>query len=371
MKRIYSLDVLRGLAIFIMVFVDAPPGGIAYPIFIHAPWEGLTFADFAFPGFVFTMGLSAAVSLARRNPSTKKIFRRAAILFAIGIVFNILPSIFAWLIRDDFTGANLYAGTIEHLRIFGILQRLALIYAFGVLLARTIRNDLGIFIAAFALLIFSSLGFHVYAPDNPFDQTHNISRAVDLIFPGENRIYWSTHDPEGLYGTIASTASFLFGFLAGKVILDSAALRDKLFLLAVGSLILLVAGSVWSSFDIVAKEIWTAPFALITSGVEVFLLAALIRLLDARPNAKRFFQPLAAVGMNPLFFFLLPNIALVFISSFPSPAEGMDLYVWFFISTFSHLISPEFGSMIFCLLWCLLWLPIAEVLYKMKVTIKI
>lgn len=371
MKRIYSLDVLRGLAIFIMVFVDAPPGGIAYPIFIHAPWEGLTFADFAFPGFVFTMGLSAAVSLARRKPSTKRILKRAAILFAIGIVFNMLPSIFAWLILDDFTGANLYAGTIENLRIFGILQRLALVYAFGLLLARTIRNDLGLFLVAFALLIVSSIGFHVYAPDNPFDQAHNLSRAVDLIFPGANHIYWPTHDSEGLYGTLASTASFLFGFLAGKVLLDRAALRDKLFLLAVAGVILLIAGGAWSIVDIVAKEIWTAPFALITSGVEVLLLVVLIKFLDARPNAKRFFQPLAAVGMNPLFFFLLTNVGLILLNTIPSPAEGMSFYVWFFISTFNHLITPEFGSMLFCLLWCLLWLPIAQILYKMKVTIKI
>ena len=371
MKRIYSLDVLRGLAIFIMVFVDAPPGGIAYPIFIHAPWEGLTFADFAFPGFVFTMGISAAVSISKRTPSTKKILKRAAILFAIGIVFNMLPSVFAWLIRDDFTSANLYADITDYLRVFGILQRLALTYAFGLLLARAIRNELGILIAAFALLIISSLGFHVYAPDNPFDPTHNISHAVDLIFPGANHIYTPTHDPEGLYGTIASTASFLFGFLAGKILLDNAALRDKLFLLSVASVILLGAGGVWSSIDIIAKNLWTAPFALITSGVEVSLLVALIKFLDARPNAKRFFQPLAAVGMNPLFFFLLTNIGLMLLYTIPSPAEGMSFYVWIFQCTFSHLITPEFGSMIFCLLWCVLWLPIAELLCKMNVTIKI
>ena len=371
MKRIYLLDVLRGLAIFIMVFVDAPPGGIAYPIFIHAPWEGLTFADFAFPGFVFTMGLSAAVSMSRREPSTRKILKRAAILFAIGILFNTLPFIFAWLILDDFTGAIFYERAIEHLRFFGILQRLALTYAFGLLLARAIRNDLGVLLAAFALLIVSSIGFHVYAPDNPFDQAHNISRAVDYILPGVNHIYEPTIDPEGLYGTLASTASFLLGFLAGKVLLDNAALRDKLFLLAVGSLILLIAGNVWSSIDIVSKILWTAPFALITSGVEVVLLIALIRLLDARPNSKRFFQPLAAVGMNSLFFFLLTNVGLILLNTIPSPNEGMEFYVWFFISTFSHLITPEFGSMIFCLLWCMLWLPIAQILYRMNVTIKI
>ena len=200
MKRIYSLDVLRGVAIMIMVFVDAPPG-VAYPIFIHAPWEGLTFADFAFPGFVFAMGVSAAVSTAKREPSIKKILKRVATLFAVGLIFNTIPFIFAWLIRPEFTAANFYSGAIEHMRFFGILQRLALTYALGMLIVRFIRNDLGILIAAFAMLIVSSAGFHLYAPDNPFAEAHNISRTVDYLF-GANHIYLPSHDPEGLYGSV-------------------------------------------------------------------------------------------------------------------------------------------------------------------------
>jgi len=377
MKRIYSLDVLRGLAIFIMVFVDAPPAGVAYPIFIHAAWEGLTFADFAFPGFVFAMGLSAAVSMSKRKPSTKKILKRAAILFAIGILFNMLPLIFAWLIRDDFTGSNFIA-SIEHLRFFGILQRLALTYAFGMLIVLAVEQrvtyvrELYPFKAAFALLIISSIGFHVYAPDNPFDQAHNLSQAVDYILPGVNHIYEPTHDPEGLYGTIASTASFLFGFFEGRIIIKgNSPTNEKVTVLVAAAVILFIAGSLWSIVDIIAKKLWTAPFALITSGVEIFLLATLIYLFDKLPRSKKFFQPLCAVGMNPLFFFLLTNIALMFLYTIPSPVEGMSLYVWIFQCTFSHLLTPEFGSMIFCLLWCVLWLPIAEILYKMNITIKI
>lgn len=369
MKRIYALDVLRGLAIFIMVFVDAPPS-IAYPIFIHAPWEGLTFADFAFPGFVFTMGLSAAVSMSKHKPSTKKILKRAALLFAIGILFNTLPFVFAWLIRNDFTSALFYERAIEHLRVFGILQRLALTYALGMLIVQMIRNDFGIICAAFSLLIVSSIGFHVYAPDNPFNQAHNLSRAVDYIFPGVNHIYEPTHDPEGLYGTIASAASFLIGFFGGRVVIkNNSSTREKVMRLLTAAVILLIAGSLWSIFDIIAKKLWTAPFALITSGVEALLLAMLINLFDKVPSYKRFFQPLCAVGMNPLFFFLLTNIALMLL--YTIPVEGTSLYIWIFQSTFSHLINPQFGSMIFCLLWCSIWLPIAELLCRMKVTIKI
>ena len=120
MQRIYSLDVLRGLAICIMIFVDAPPVlEEIYPVFVHANWEGLTFADLAFPGFVFTMGMSAAVSMSRRQPSTKKILRRVTILFALGFFLNVLPIIC--------TGGNFF-----DVRLFGVLQRLALTYALGI-----------------------------------------------------------------------------------------------------------------------------------------------------------------------------------------------------------------------------------------------
>ena len=128
MKRIDSLDALRGLAILIMIFVDAPPN-IAYPFFVHAQWEGLTFADLAFPGFVFTMGASAAISMLKRKPSRQKILKRSAILFGLGILFNTLPFIFAYFLWNNFTGADFYENAIARIRIFGILQRLALTYA--------------------------------------------------------------------------------------------------------------------------------------------------------------------------------------------------------------------------------------------------
>ena len=57
-KRIWSLDVLRGVAIAIMLFLDAPPDNI-YPILMHAPWEGLTVPDIALPMFAFAMGAGA------------------------------------------------------------------------------------------------------------------------------------------------------------------------------------------------------------------------------------------------------------------------------------------------------------------------
>ena len=49
-KRNFILDVFRGLAVVLMMVVDAIPDFQAvYPTLTHAPWEGLNVADLAFP----------------------------------------------------------------------------------------------------------------------------------------------------------------------------------------------------------------------------------------------------------------------------------------------------------------------------------
>ena len=354
-KRIYSLDVLRGTAIAIMLFLDAPPDDI-FTWLEHAPWSGLTIADLAFPLFAFAMGTSAAISMSRREPSTRKILRRVGVLFAIGIFLNLLPSICAGKISFD------------HLRLFGVLQRLALTYALGIFIVKIFRREFGILIAAGALLIFSSTGFQLYSPENPFDETHNLSGAVDLIFPGANHIYTPTHDPEGLYGTLAGTASVLFGFLAGKILLDNSTTRDKIFLLTAAGVAMLIAGGLWTNFDIVSKKLWTAPFALINAGIDLIFLALLVKFVDNSP-VKKFSQPFGALGKNPLFFFVANNVVLTIL--FAIPCGDTNFYLWLYQHTTQGILSPEFGATLFCVLWGLLWLIPAEIFCRMNVTIKI
>ena len=364
-KRIWSLDMLRGVAIAIMLFLDAPPEKI-YSILEHAPWAGLTVPDVALPMFAFAMGAGAAISMSRREPSPRRILQRSALMFAVGVFLNVFMPLIAWLTLDEYTAQNFFDAAIVHGRLFGVIQRLAVTYALGIFIARALRSDVGIFIAALALLIVSSVGFHVFAPDNPFDEAHNISRAVDYLFPGANHIYTPTHDPEGLYGCLAGTASVLFGFLAGKVLIDNAAARDKVLILGAAGALLLIAGGVWSAFDIVSKKLWTAPFALINAGGDLLLLA-LFTQFDAA--AKKFLHPLGALGTNPLFFFVANNVVLMILFMLPDARGGV--YLWLYEHTTQGLLAPEFGATLFCAAWCLLWLPLAELFYRMRITIKL
>ena len=369
-KRIYSLDVLRGVAISIMLFLDGPPDKI-FSILEHPQWAGLTVPDVALPMFAFAMGAGAAISMSRREPSTKKILKRAALMFVIGVLLEMEPFFLLPIFSDEFTAADFLDRAIIHGRLFGIIQRLALAYAFGIFIARAIKNSRGILLAAFVLLIVSSAGYHLYAPDNPFDEAHNISQAVDYIFPGVNHIYRPTHDPEGLYGCLATTASVLFGFLAGKIFVDHSTARDKIFIFLAAGILLSILGGAWSMFDIITKKLWTTPYALINAGLDFMLLALFMKLFDASPLAKKISQPFGALGTNPLFFFVMNNALLTFLYIIPDGKSFGGVYFMLYQHTTQGLISTEFGATLFCALWALLWLPIAELFYKMKIIIKL
>jgi len=369
-KRIYSLDVLRGVAIAIMLFLDGPPDKI-FSILEHPQWAGLTIPDIALPMFAFAMGAAAAISFSRRKPSAKKILKRTALMFLVGVLLEMEPFILLMIFDADFTTADFFERAIVHGRLFGIIQRLAITYALGIFTALAIKNNRGILIAAFVLLIVSSAGYHLYAPENPFDEAHNISQAVDYIFPGVNHIYRPTHDPEGLYGCLAGTASVLFGFLAGKIFVDDSTAREKISVFVAAGIFLSIAGGLWSLTDIISKKLWTTPYALINAGLDFLLLALFMKIFDASSAAKKFSQPLVALGINPLFFFVMNNAILTLLYVLPDGKNYGGLYLQLYYNTTQGLISTEFGATLFCALWALLWLPIAEFFYKKNITIKL
>jgi len=116
-QRLQSLDTFRGISLFLMIFVNYGSGGFKY--LAHVPWHGLTLADFVFPWFLWIMGFSIPLStnsmLSKPNPNRleilKKILIRFIKMFAIGIMLN-----------------TRYGVKLSELRIFGVLQRIALCY---------------------------------------------------------------------------------------------------------------------------------------------------------------------------------------------------------------------------------------------------
>ena len=368
-NRIYSLDMLRGILVAAIFFFDTPLESTMYPIIRHIDWEGFSIAEVGLPLFAFMMGVSMAISFSRHTPSMKKILSRTMIIFALGLILENLQALFSLLLIENFTVQNFFDSAIIHGRFFGVLQRLAITYIFAVMLVRAIKKDAGIFIAAFVLLILSSAGFHLYAPDNPFSQSDNISRTVDYIFPGVNHLLEPTNDPEGLYGSIGATASVLFGYLAGRILIDTSTIRKKIFLICAMGVIFLIVAGLWSFTDIVSKKLWTAPYTLINAGLDYLSLALCMKVFDTSPPRKKICHLLIALGRNPLVFFFVNFAVALFLLTLP--VGNSNAYMWLFSHTTQGIISPEFGTLLFCIMWTALWFPIAEIFRRFNIIIKI
>jgi len=363
-QRIEAVDILRGVAVAIMINLDNPPA-TTYYLLHHAVWEGLTIADMAFPGFVFSMGISAAISISRRSPDLKKILKRSVILFLLGLLLvSVLPYVLALFLWTEFSSADFFSRAIEHCRLPGILQRLALTYLLGMILIKFLESDRKILVAAFGILFFYSAGFHIFAPESPFAEENNFSGFVDATVLGANHLLTPANDPEGLCGTFSSVAQMLLGFFVGKILLKEISLNQKIFQLLLCGIIFLAIGGMWSCFDIVAKKIWTAPFALITSGIEIFLLAVILKVTPAK-----IFQPLQVLGKSPLFFFAGSVLGLIVLGVWR--IENISAWHWLYQHTTQGIGSTEFSSMLFCLMWFVLWILIAEILDRKNIVIKI
>ena len=59
--RFLSLDILRGLTIIFMIFVNDPVLAHVYPILLHASWNGITPTDYVFPMFLFIVGFYSII----------------------------------------------------------------------------------------------------------------------------------------------------------------------------------------------------------------------------------------------------------------------------------------------------------------------
>ena len=292
-NRLPSLDVFRGLAIICMLLVNSLPDfEHAYPLLVHSEWAGITLADLAFPGFIFAMGASGTFFFGKHQHEgfTGKfmlLLRRGFLLFALGIVINQFELLLSHVMHTAPEGVSLWQDILVHGRILGVLQRLGMVYFCGMLIVWWLKKERFIWLMAMLLLFVSSLGFHVYAPVEPFSPIDNISMMVDQAWPGQSHCYLgAAFDPEGLYGSLGATSSMLLGMLAGQRL---TARRSQDFILVreffgLGG-ILLILGFGWSFFDIISKPLWTAPYVLITSGFFMWLLALLL----TRASAMAFF----------------------------------------------------------------------------------
>lgn len=362
-KRLLALDVLRGITIAGMILVNTPGSWeYVYAPLKHAAWIGLTPTDLVFPFFMFIMGISTYISLRKYNfmfskAAAFKILKRTVIIFAIGLAI----SLFALLC---------WGQPVNHIRILGVMQRLALCYGATAIIALVMKQKyipyliLAILVGYFIILITGN-GF-------AYNET-NILSIVDRHVLGLNHMYNDNGiDPEGVLSTIPSIAHVLIGFWAGKLMMEMKDIHLKIERLFLIGTVLTFAGFLLSYGCPISKKIWSPTFVLVTCGMASSFLALLIWVIDVKGYQKwsRFFE---SFGVNPLFIYVLSEVLVIILVAIPVTYQEKTINLQDFI--YSAILQPVFGdypaSLIFAVLFVGVCWGVGQVLYKKKIYIKI
>ncbi len=279
MGRISSIDIFRGITVALMIVVNCVDSNTAFDWLVHASWNGCTLADLVFPFFILMVGVSAVLSIhALKNKQIAestilyKVFKRSVFLFFLGIALNLFPNHF------DF----------HHLRIMGVLQRMALCYLVTSLLylKTSLRTQVILF---FGILMGYWLSLLAYSTE--FLPDTNLAGKIDGLLLGSHHLYKPTYDPEGLFSTLPAIASALTGNFLGMWLLAHKKNHGYLGIFFSG-LCLLVLGWGWSISFPMNKTLWTSSYVLWTSGLGFILFSVLYYSVDVRGLKKtlRFFE---------------------------------------------------------------------------------
>ncbi|ORT99889.1 N-acetylglucosamine related transporter, NagX [Anaerovibrio sp. JC8] len=374
-ERINSIDIFRGLTIFVMILGNlSPDSTYTYPTLLHRDYTGVNIIDIAFPTFIFIMGVSTVFAQSLQYADwLGMVLKRTIILIILGLLVNHVALLWTVLFTPDYTVAQATSDFLNYFRPFGVLQRIALVYLIGTIIYQKFSHPWTLFIISIILMGMSTMGYHLYNPADPFGELNNISLYVDQHLQGSQHNYLqAASDPEGLYGTINATATMLLGCFAGLMIksrqefrLKDNNTRKKLF--ATGILLILAAWG-WSQWEIISKPLWTAPYVLSMAGLDMILLSLMEGLTDSA-LFRFLLHPLKALGRNPISIYLLAEWGLALLCAVPYMGESLYMYIYH--SCFFSPETPYFSTFGYTLMWDVALVMLAEIMHWKNVIIKI
>lgn len=340
--RVRAVDVFRGLTVAAMIIVNCSGSDDVYSLLDHAPWHGLTFADFVFPAFLLLVGVSAALSSASRRARGQTsaaiaagATKRALGLFVLGLLVN-------FVIYHEAGG----------IRWPGVLQRIALCSLGATIMILFDRPALEPWVVGGLLVIYWLLLTRVPVPGygpGVLTPGGNLASWLDRKLMGGHLIN-PLEDQEGLLSTIPALATTLLGVIAGRRVLrDRVDARAALRLGAAG-LGLAALGAAWSVWFPINKHLWTSSFALATGGGCLAMLAACLLACGERP--ARWLAPAESMGRHALGAYILSGF-IYGIQEFvrvtlPDGKLG-NLKLWTTASVFASWLPPRAASLSYAL----------------------
>lgn len=370
-ERYLALDVLRGLTIALMVIVNTPGSwSHMYAPFMHADWHGFTITDLVFPTFLFVVGNAMSFSMKKLEQMEqglflKKVFKRTLLIFFIGWLLNAFPFV-------DYSSETGYTmiNWLE-VRLLGVLQRIALCYMLASLILYYFGKRGAIIFSVVTLLAYWGVLFNFGDTEDPYSLTGNAVLKLDLWLIGSKYLYMGEgipFEPEGILSTFPSVVNVIAGYFAGKAIQqwgNNSKTVKNLIIWGVGLIVLCL---IWDLVFPINKKIWTSPYVLLTVGLDLFLIAFLVQLIEVWQK-RSWTYPFEVFGRNPLILYVLSGVVITIFYNIRIGDQTLKGIIY--ENLFTSWLGPKEASLLFSIAYMLLIWLIGLWMDKKKIYIKV
>jgi predicted acyltransferase len=374
--RLLSLDVARGITIAFMIMVNNNGGRGSWHFMNHAAWNGLTATDLVFPTFVFVMGVSVVYAIesrlargATRSQLARHTVQRAVILCLLGVVVNSFP-FFA----------------LEHMRFYGVLQRIAVCYLVVSLLYLWDRRAS----TAAAALVLSLVGYWVLVRWVPVPGAGLPGRDVPFMDMHQNLVSWmdrqlfphhlyrdlpdhNVRDPEGLLSDLPAIGTALMGMLTGIWLRTRRSVTEKTKGLAVAAIGSLAVGYFWSLWFPLNKNLWTSSFVLVAAGYSLVLMTLVFWAVEHKGWKTGWTWMWLVLGSNAIaaymFSELLPGV--LHNIHFESDGKSTDVIAFVFEHVFARIPDPGWAAFAYSVSFTAVCFVPVWMLYRRRIFLKV
>ena len=351
-KRLESLDVLRGMDMFLIFLADPVPCIFVTTLalfglgdsalakqFDHVSGAGLHVYDVVFPLFLFISGVtipfSCAGKLAKglsRGRLAWGMVRRALTLFVLGMML--------WTVIDGTLERNILSFDWKHFRVWSVIGRIGLAWGGAALLYLFCKARTRYVVCAAILVGMGAVLRFAVAPGAPAGVNPLVNMRYLWVSWVDVNFLTTAHRGEGGFVTVTMIATAMLGAFAGEILmrkdLSPAGRLARLFSAAVGLAVvgLLMAFACGDYSIPIHKGLWTPSFVLVVGGISMTLLGALHWIVDVR-GWRRWGFFFKVIGMNAITIYLLNRT--VFNWGFESE---------YFFGGICRLLSPEWGAFV-------------------------
>lgn len=349
-QRILSIDIVRGLTLLLMLFVNDlyMPGVPAWLGHTEMNFDGMGLADWVFPSFLFMVGISIpyAIEARRRRGAsdlaiTGHILWRTLSLICIGVALlnagRINPEmtgitsqtwrwlfyLFLFMLWNNYPRESRYALVFKILRAIGFVGIITLLAIFR---AGTPEDPQWLVASWWGILGLIGWGYVVAALTSLATRGSLIGAVVVwAVFLALNCISsagindWAT-SLRTILGTVIQGNTpmiVLTGLVTGTYLMrTSHDNRRKMWTMIVAGVVLIVAGFVLRNWYIISKILATPSWGLICNGISLLVLALVFYRTDIC-GRTRFTSLLSTTGRNSMTTYLAPSVIYSFIGLLP------------------------------------------------------